>query len=169
LRDGRVTEWSFAYDVVREKRAADGANELLELSIWEAGPTLKGANSETGTLAIVKSANMTMTNANANIAGEMPQPSRLRAHLLAWHGRRASGLAGRTAGELSAVHAVEHAVPSVGDHAGGFLQRRLGLIDQMRGAAGGLAYLRAARVQRCGAGRVGIGEAPPATNEPGAV
>ena len=40
----RVTGFSFRYDVINEKRARDGANELLELDLTEVGPTLKGAN-----------------------------------------------------------------------------------------------------------------------------
>lgn len=47
----RVTQWSFAYDVINEQRAKDGANELLELALIEAGPTLMGANSSTNTIA----------------------------------------------------------------------------------------------------------------------
>lgn len=47
LADRRVKEFSFAYDIEKEKVAEDGANELLELNIIEAGPTLKGANPET--------------------------------------------------------------------------------------------------------------------------
>lgn len=42
-----VREFSFAYDVLDETKADDGANELLDLTLIEAGPTLKGANSET--------------------------------------------------------------------------------------------------------------------------
>lgn len=47
LSEKVVTEFSFAYDTVREQKAADGANELVELRILEAGPTLKGANPAT--------------------------------------------------------------------------------------------------------------------------
>lgn len=46
----RVTNWSFAYEVISEKRAKDGANDLIELTITEVGPTLKGANPSTDTL-----------------------------------------------------------------------------------------------------------------------
>lgn len=46
-----VREFSFAYDVIQEQSAKDGANELLELALIEAGPTLKGANSETRLVA----------------------------------------------------------------------------------------------------------------------
>lgn len=42
-----VREFSFAYDIRDEAKASDGANELLELGLIEAGPTLKGANQET--------------------------------------------------------------------------------------------------------------------------
>lgn len=44
LAEGRVRAMSFAYDTVREKRAPDSANELLELRIIEAGPCLRGAH-----------------------------------------------------------------------------------------------------------------------------
>jgi HK97 family phage prohead protease len=48
LKERRVKEASFAYDVVRERKSKDdGANELLELNLIEVGPTLKGANPET--------------------------------------------------------------------------------------------------------------------------
>lgn len=46
-----VREFSFAYDVLAEQPAKDGANELLDLALIEAGPTLKGANSETRMVA----------------------------------------------------------------------------------------------------------------------
>ena len=43
LKERRVKEFSFAYDVVKEKKNKDdGANDLLELKIFEVGPTLKG-------------------------------------------------------------------------------------------------------------------------------
>lgn len=47
----RVKEWSFAYDVFSEARAKDGANDLLDLGLIEVGPTLKGMNPDTDTLA----------------------------------------------------------------------------------------------------------------------
>jgi Caudovirus prohead serine protease len=49
LKERRVTEHSFAYDVLDERRAEDGANELLELDLIEVGPALKGANPATRT------------------------------------------------------------------------------------------------------------------------
>lgn len=52
LMDRRlVKEFSFAYDVQDEAKADDGANELKALTLIEAGPTLKGANSETRLVA----------------------------------------------------------------------------------------------------------------------
>lgn len=44
MKQRLVREFSFAYDVVREKKAGDSANDLLQLDIIEVGPTLKGAN-----------------------------------------------------------------------------------------------------------------------------
>jgi hypothetical protein len=41
---------------------------------------------------------------------------------------------------------------AVGDHAGGFLECRLSMLDQVRGSSGGSAYLRTARVQGCRTG-----------------
>lgn len=46
LKSRRVREFSFAYDVLDEKRQ-NGANELLELDVIEVGPTLKGMNPNT--------------------------------------------------------------------------------------------------------------------------
>jgi len=39
-----VSEFSFAYDVVHQAKAADGVNELTQLNLLECGPTLRGAN-----------------------------------------------------------------------------------------------------------------------------
>jgi HK97 family phage prohead protease len=47
----RVREASFAYDVLKERKAEDGANDLLELDLIEIGPTLKGMNPMTQLLA----------------------------------------------------------------------------------------------------------------------
>lgn len=46
-----IKEFSFAYDVLDERRGSDGANELLELDVFEVGPTLKGANPSTALLS----------------------------------------------------------------------------------------------------------------------
>jgi len=53
IKRGLVLESSFAYDVVKEKKnAKDQANDLIQLDLIEAGPTLKGMNPETrGTTA----------------------------------------------------------------------------------------------------------------------
>lgn len=48
-----LKEASFAYDVVKENKARDGANDLGELSIIEVGPTLKGMNPATGDHAML--------------------------------------------------------------------------------------------------------------------
>ena len=52
LKERRVREHSFAYDVVRARPGEDGTNELLELDIIEVGPTLKGANPATELLSV---------------------------------------------------------------------------------------------------------------------
>jgi HK97 family phage prohead protease len=39
-----VNEFSFAYEIVNQQKAQDGANELTELRILECGPTMRGAN-----------------------------------------------------------------------------------------------------------------------------
>lgn len=51
LSERVVNEFSFAYDIINEQKGTDGVNELLELSILEAGPTLKGANPATQLIA----------------------------------------------------------------------------------------------------------------------
>lgn len=55
LRKRAIKEFSFAYDTIKEKRATDGANDLIELDLIEVGPTLKGMNPLT-VLAGAKSA-----------------------------------------------------------------------------------------------------------------
>jgi HK97 family phage prohead protease len=51
IEQRRVTQYSFAYDSIRERMMEDGSNELLELKLIEAGPTLSGANPYTDTLS----------------------------------------------------------------------------------------------------------------------
>lgn len=52
LKRRSIKEHSFAYEVREEHRAKDGANDLLELGLFEVGPTLKGANPDTEVLAV---------------------------------------------------------------------------------------------------------------------
>jgi uncharacterized protein len=47
LTDRRLKQFSFAYDVVDERKGDDGANELLKLKVHEVGPTLLGMNPDT--------------------------------------------------------------------------------------------------------------------------
>lgn len=52
MKERRVKEFSFAYDVTEERFNKDEkVNDLLELEIIEVGPTLKGMNPETELLA----------------------------------------------------------------------------------------------------------------------
>lgn len=50
LEKRRIREFSFAYDVIVERRSTDGANDLVELDVIEVGPTLKGMNPATALL-----------------------------------------------------------------------------------------------------------------------
>lgn len=52
MNDRRIREFSFAYNVLRERPGDDGANELVELDIIEVGPTLKGMNPATELLSV---------------------------------------------------------------------------------------------------------------------
>lgn len=52
LKERRVREFSFGYAIKKERKAEDGANELVDLDIIEAGPTLKGANPDTALLGV---------------------------------------------------------------------------------------------------------------------
>jgi HK97 family phage prohead protease len=46
-----LREFSFAYDVKVERRAGDGANDLVELDLIEVGPCLKGMNPSTALMS----------------------------------------------------------------------------------------------------------------------
>ena len=52
LNRGLVGEWSFAYSVNKERIGKDGAREVLDLDLFEVGPTLIGANPLTATLSV---------------------------------------------------------------------------------------------------------------------
>jgi HK97 family phage prohead protease len=52
LARGLVNQMSFAYSVLDQERAKDDANELNELDLIEAGPTLVGANDSTDLLVL---------------------------------------------------------------------------------------------------------------------
>lgn len=52
LSQRRITEHSYAYDVLDSRPGDDGATELLELSLIEVGPTLRGANPDTELLGV---------------------------------------------------------------------------------------------------------------------
>src|SRR5262245_44518132 len=49
---GRLTQWSFAYGVNQQRKAADGAMELIDLTLIEIGPCLRGVNPETRTISV---------------------------------------------------------------------------------------------------------------------
>lgn len=51
LKGRRVTQFSFAYDVIADKKNGD-VTELHELKLYEVGPTPIGANQETELLAV---------------------------------------------------------------------------------------------------------------------
>lgn len=75
LAERVVSEFSFAYDILDEEKAADGVNELRKLHILEAGPTLKGANPATRLIEAKTSA--TLAEAPADVTG----PDRMLEHL----------------------------------------------------------------------------------------
>lgn len=52
MQKRQIREFSFAYDVLVEQRAKDGANDLLQLGLIETGPCLKGINPETELLTV---------------------------------------------------------------------------------------------------------------------
>jgi HK97 family phage prohead protease len=54
MMDGLITDWSFGYREVDAKQAKDGANEINEIELFEAGPTLVGMNPEARLEAIKK-------------------------------------------------------------------------------------------------------------------
>jgi uncharacterized protein len=77
LKEGVVTEFSFAYDVIKQSPGKDGVNELTEVHILEAGPTLKGANPATQ-LVNVRSALSAQVDAKAGRVLSTKNESRIR-------------------------------------------------------------------------------------------
>lgn len=51
-----IREFSFAYDVVTERRSSDGVNDLVSVDLIEVGPCLKGMNPATALLARARKA-----------------------------------------------------------------------------------------------------------------
>lgn len=47
MREGVLGGSSFAYDIIRAKRASDGVQDLIELDVIEVGPTVYPANDQT--------------------------------------------------------------------------------------------------------------------------
>ena|GEM_PF-493292 len=81
LSKRRIKEFSFAYDVNDERKADDGANELLELDIIEVGPTLLGMNPDTALLG----AKNRQRKVYAPLAGSVEQlQSAIRDAVQAW-------------------------------------------------------------------------------------
>lgn len=70
LSERRVKEFSFGYNVVKSAKAKDGAEDLTELDLFEAGPTLKGMNPSTQLLA-VKSYARAEEEAKASLAADL--------------------------------------------------------------------------------------------------
>jgi len=52
LKGGRVSQFSFAYDVEDSETADDGITQLKQLKLYEVGPTLIGMNQATRTLDV---------------------------------------------------------------------------------------------------------------------
>lgn len=71
LKGRRVTQFSFAYDTIRDNKNADGANELHELKLYEVGPTPIGANQETELLAVKAAAEAAVGIAQSMKAGRV--------------------------------------------------------------------------------------------------
>jgi len=79
-----VKEFSFAYDVIKEKQGEDKANELHVLDLIEAGPTLKGANDQTELLGVkagLESAAKRQENVQALSAALLADPELARSFL----------------------------------------------------------------------------------------
>jgi hypothetical protein len=70
LKGRRVTQFSFAYDVVSDKKTED-ATELHELKLYEVGPTPIGANQETELLAVKAAAQAAVSIANGLKVGRV--------------------------------------------------------------------------------------------------
>lgn len=72
FKEGVLDQFSFAYDVLDERRAKDGANELLDIVLHEVGPTPLGVN-DTTHLVGVKSAIASHSTETSDAAWDGPQ------------------------------------------------------------------------------------------------
>jgi HK97 family phage prohead protease len=108
LREGLVTQMSFAYNVWEEDRATDGthANELKALDLIEAGPTLRGANDLTDLVALKTSS--TSTTAATFSVKESTETRTLRNHLDSNHAQPVRAYQ-RDVAELIIRHRLLHA------------------------------------------------------------
>ena len=52
MRRGLITAWSFAFTPTKERVGDDGVREIIDLDLFEVGPTLIGANPQAQTLAL---------------------------------------------------------------------------------------------------------------------
>lgn len=74
LKSGRLKEWSFAFQVLDERIGKDRSREVLDVELFEIGPTLIGANGLTSTLAVKEHGGVLepiVTEALAGIEGEV--------------------------------------------------------------------------------------------------
>lgn len=52
MRRGLITAWSFAFAPTKERIGDDGVREIMDLDLFELGPTLVGANPQAQTIAL---------------------------------------------------------------------------------------------------------------------
>lgn len=109
VKQRRVKQWSFAYEIEDERLGEDGANELWELGITETGPTLKGANVMTGTLAVKNDE----TNGNGKQPPESEQEPKAEPESKAEP--EADGVKSRLDEILSRLDAIEARLPAKAD------------------------------------------------------
>jgi HK97 family phage prohead protease len=116
LKSRRVTQFSFSYDIVKERRGKDGANELVELSLIECGPCLVAANDET---ELISAKQLMDELTKHSIGGPRPWPdsdtvsaiadiANVGAHLVAQHERFPEEMTGLADERLQNLHRAVH-------------------------------------------------------------
>ncbi len=108
LQDGTLSGWSFGYEVKDERLGKDSARELLEVELFEVGPTLLGANPEAATLAVKEAAVQEETEPEPEVKTVAPMLTETVTSVVAWtpeiEAKIGRAMSSKREAELRAIH-----------------------------------------------------------------